>query len=132
MSFPSVDRAVALPSRARRRWAVRPWLVLAHRWLGLMLAGVLVIAGLTGAILAFDDELDAWLNPALFRATAGAALPVDQLIASVERHDPRVQVGRIGFPTPARGSFLMTVTPRDPISRASAFEKPTSPALAAQ
>ncbi|MGO4712210.1 PepSY-associated TM helix domain-containing protein [Bradyrhizobium sp. 2TAF24] len=114
MSFSSVDSVVALPSSARRRWTVRPWLVRAHRWMGLTLAGVLVIAGLTGAILAFDDELDAWLNPALFRATSGAILPIDRLIVSVESHDPRAEVARIGFPTPSRGSVLMTVAARDP------------------
>ncbi|MEW6641727.1 MAG: PepSY-associated TM helix domain-containing protein [Pseudomonadota bacterium] len=109
-----MNRAITMPSNARRRWTVRPLLVLVHRWVGLTLAGVLVIAGLTGAILAFDDELDAWLNPGLFRTSSGTALALDQLITSVESNDLRAQVARIGFPTPSRGSVLLTVASRDP------------------
>jgi uncharacterized iron-regulated membrane protein len=46
----------------------RQLFVLLHRWIGLTTAIFLVIAGLTGALLAFNDELDAALNPQLFRA----------------------------------------------------------------
>jgi uncharacterized iron-regulated membrane protein len=42
----------------------RQLFVLLHRWIGLTTAIFLVIAGLTGALLAFNDEL----NPQLFRA----------------------------------------------------------------
>lgn len=97
-----------------KRWAVRPLLVLAHRWVGLLLAGVLLICGLTGSVLAFDDDLDAWLNPQLFRASSGAPLALDMLIDRVEVNDPTARVMRVGFPTPARGSLVMSVTSRDP------------------
>ncbi len=38
-----------------------------HRWLGLTLAAFLVMAGLTGTLLAFNDSIDASLNSRLFR-----------------------------------------------------------------
>lgn len=41
--------------------------VLAHRYVGLVLAGFLIVAGLTGALLAFFEELDATANSALVR-----------------------------------------------------------------
>jgi uncharacterized iron-regulated membrane protein len=41
--------------------------VLAHRYAGLAMAGFLLVAGLTGALLAWYDELDAAANPALLR-----------------------------------------------------------------
>jgi uncharacterized iron-regulated membrane protein len=44
--------------------------VLIHRWLGLTMASFLLLAGLTGAILAWNEELDHWLNPELFFTTA--------------------------------------------------------------
>jgi uncharacterized iron-regulated membrane protein len=47
----------------------RTW-VLAHRWVGLVMAGFLVVVGLTGALLAWYHELDRALNPALMRAAA--------------------------------------------------------------
>ena len=46
---------------------VRPALVLAHRWFGLLGAIWLFLLGLTGAILVFYWELDHALNPELFR-----------------------------------------------------------------
>jgi len=53
----------------RRKGSHRAWLVLAHRWVGLVIAGFLLVAGLTGALLAWNDELEAWLSPELFLAT---------------------------------------------------------------
>ncbi|MGS1005765.1 PepSY-associated TM helix domain-containing protein [Achromobacter anxifer] len=44
----------------------RAWLVLAHRWVGLVIAGFLLVAGLTGALLAWNDELEALFSPDLF------------------------------------------------------------------
>lgn len=41
------------------------WLRL-HRYLGLTAALFLLLAGLTGSIIAYQQELDAWLNPELF------------------------------------------------------------------
>jgi uncharacterized iron-regulated membrane protein len=46
--------------------------VLLHRWLGLFLAIFLFVAGLTGAIISWDHELDEWLNPQMFHAKAEA------------------------------------------------------------
>ncbi|MBR0657278.1 PepSY-associated TM helix domain-containing protein [Plastoroseomonas arctica] len=43
-----------------------------HRWIGLLLGLVLVLIGLTGSILSFQREIDAALNPALFRASGPA------------------------------------------------------------
>ena len=40
---------------------MRGALVIAHRWFGLSLAVFLTISGLTGALIAWDHELDAWL-----------------------------------------------------------------------
>ncbi len=40
-------------------------LVTAHRWLGLGLLLWFVMLGLTGSVLVYQDEVDAWLNPQL-------------------------------------------------------------------
>ncbi|WP_409998334.1 PepSY domain-containing protein, partial [Escherichia coli] len=53
---------------------MRPILVLLHRWCGLFIALFLFTAGLTGAVISWDHELDEWLNPHLFDAqTEGQA-----------------------------------------------------------
>ncbi|NWE37006.1 PepSY domain-containing protein, partial [Pseudomonas gingeri] len=55
---------------------MRALLVLLHRYIGLATALFLMIAGITGSLLAFNHELDEWLNPGFYKATAeGLALP---------------------------------------------------------
>ncbi|QPF75696.1 PepSY domain-containing protein [Roseateles sp. DAIF2] len=59
----------------------RAWLVLAHRWLGLVSAAFLLLAGLTGSLLAYHHELDAALNPQWLRVQQPRAeAPLDPLL----------------------------------------------------
>ena len=58
------------------RWRVRPAFVLLHRWVGLVLAGFLVLEGLTGSLLAFNIQLTRLLNPHLFAAAGAGATPL--------------------------------------------------------
>lgn len=72
---------------------MRPILVLLHRWCGLFIALFLFTAGLTGAVISWDHELDEWLNPHLFDAqSAGPAQDPLQLVDALEARDPRLQV----------------------------------------
>lgn len=72
---------------------MRPILVLLHRWCGLFIALFLFTAGLTGAIISWDHELDEWLNPHLFDAqSAGPTQDPLQLADALEARDPRLQV----------------------------------------
>ena len=73
--------------------SMRKTLVLLHRWFGLFIAGFLIIAGLTGAVISWDHELDEWLNPQLFESSSqGELLPVLELVKRVEAADPRARV----------------------------------------
>ncbi len=72
---------------------MRSLLVVWHRWFGLAAAGFLFLAGLTGAIIAWDHELDGWLNPQLFKAqTAGQERSALQLADQFEQEHPDRQV----------------------------------------
>ncbi|TCT04695.1 PepSY-associated TM helix domain-containing protein [Aquabacter spiritensis] len=83
----------AAPASARRGWKVRPALVLLHRSVGLSTALFLILAGLTGSVIAFGRELDALLNPGFYAAEAiGPTLSPEQLAAKVEALDPRLSV----------------------------------------
>lgn len=66
-----------MTSRAR----LRPALVVLHRWVGLVMASFLLVAGLTGALLAWYEELEAWVNPELVLAAppSDGARPQDPL-----------------------------------------------------
>lgn len=66
-----------------------------HRWFGLFTALFLFVAGLTGAVISWDHELDAALNPRLFVAGSGPQaqpLPVLDLANRLEKEDPRLRV----------------------------------------
>ncbi len=72
---------------------MRPYYVLLHRWVGLLMAGFLFLTGLTGAVISWDHELDDWLNPHLTEARAtGRSLPVLELVRQVEARYPQIRV----------------------------------------
>ncbi|WP_420226752.1 PepSY-associated TM helix domain-containing protein [Pigmentiphaga litoralis] len=70
--------------------------VVVHRWVGLVLAGFLLLAGLTGALLVWNDTLDAAMSPSLFRVTPPSddARPMDpiDLVERVQARYPHAHV----------------------------------------
>ncbi len=92
---------------------MRAWLVRLHRWFGLAAALFLFIAGATGAVISWDHELDAWLNPALYEARSdGPPLPVDTLVARIETADPKAQVTYHPLAVEPGHAFVAFVAPR--------------------
>lgn len=71
---------------------MRARLLILHRWLGLATAVFLVVAGVTGALLAFEDPLDRWLAPRL--------------------HQPRTQDGPLAEPQRLRERAESQLAPR--------------------
>jgi uncharacterized iron-regulated membrane protein len=81
------------------RARLRPALVVVHRWVGLVLAGFLVLAGLTGALLVWVEELDAAVSPTLFQVPASdaSARPLDPLVLrdAVQAAHPEAYVAMV-------------------------------------
>jgi uncharacterized iron-regulated membrane protein len=78
----------------------RSILVRVHRYAGLGMAVFLIMAGLTGAVIAFSAELDAWLNPELLTfASKGAPLSPSTLVAHVEKALPGARVNYLPLDT---------------------------------
>lgn len=72
-----------------------------HLWLGVALAIYFTVIGVTGSVLVFREELDAWLQPALPPVTAPAGAPLatlDQVVDSVHRAFPGRAVFSIRMP----------------------------------
>ncbi len=70
--------------------------LLVHRYVGLVLALFLVIAGLTGTVLVFREELDEGLNPELFFVgSEGSNEPLDPF--AVARRTLPLQEGGVGW-----------------------------------
>jgi uncharacterized iron-regulated membrane protein len=76
-SEPGLDSALngARPSPKPRAPTLRRALLVVHRYVGLFLSAFLLVAGLTGTLLAFREPLDAALNPELFRPEAKTSAP---------------------------------------------------------
>jgi uncharacterized iron-regulated membrane protein len=92
---------------------LRGFFVKLHRWFGLGAAAFLFIAGLTGAVISWDHELDAWLNPRLFVArTAGPAKPAQELAAAVEASDPRARIRFMPLEAEPGHTLSVSVEPR--------------------
>jgi len=70
-----------------------------HRWLGLIIAGFLLSAGMTGAVLAWSDELEGLINPGLFKVdpVAGSQAMQDplQLLPLVQARYPATEILRV-------------------------------------
>ena len=60
-----------------RKFGIRDAGILLHRWTGLLIAAFLIIVGLTGSILAFEDKIDHLLNPELHVAHPPNRTPLD-------------------------------------------------------
>ncbi|WP_161567950.1 PepSY domain-containing protein [Pigmentiphaga sp. H8] len=94
---------------------LRPVIGRLHRWIGLATAGFLLVAGLTGALLAWYDELDALLAPSLLTAppSPGAAQPLDALAlrARVVQAYPQRQVNHVPLSQPPGRSAVFFVAP---------------------
>lgn len=97
---------------------MRNLLVKLHRYGGLAIALFLVLAGLTGSVLAFWPELDEWLNPGFYHGAGGEpALTPEQLAARAEADDPPLRVWYLALPEEAGRSALLALVPRlDPAS----------------
>jgi uncharacterized iron-regulated membrane protein len=78
---------------------MRSLFVVLHRWVGLFIAAFLLVAGLTGALISWDHELDEWLNRHLFETGNDSIeyLSPADLVTRVEAADPRRRV--VYFPT---------------------------------
>jgi uncharacterized iron-regulated membrane protein len=74
-----------------------------HKWAGLLAGAVLIVVGLTGSVIVFDDELDRWLNPRLLRVAPGKErLPVDGQVAAASAAFTDGKLDGIYLPTDGR------------------------------
>lgn len=95
----------------------RPAWVLVHRWVGLAMAGFLVVAGLTGSLLAFYPELDAAMNPQLQVQAPYAGAPMLDAVTLLERAyaaRPEIMADSAIAPYRENAPLLMWVWARNP------------------
>lgn len=68
-----------------------------HLWLGLSSGLIVFIVALTGSILVFEDEIDAFVNPEFYQvSTIGTKkLPVDVYVNAIQKKYKIIQLDRI-------------------------------------
>lgn len=94
------------------RWSLRTVLLPVHRYVGLLLALFLALAGLTGSLLAWNEELEAIISPQLFRvAPAAGAVRIDPLVlhAQVRARYPGTFVARVPLEQTAGRSVMFAL-----------------------
>ncbi|QFY44565.1 PepSY domain-containing protein [Candidatus Methylospira mobilis] len=100
-----------MEKRQRNLAVSRHFWVLAHRWVGLSIAGFLIVVGLTGSLLAFLPELNHALTPHLFPAARSApALGLGELALAAQALMPQAEVKTVYIDT--SGSALIGVKPK--------------------
>lgn len=72
---------------------IRGMFVFAHRWVGLLMAGFLIIVGVTGSLLAFNKELEHVFAAKLYAEPRPGAPPLD--LATMMERAPRIPHARI-------------------------------------
>lgn len=94
------------------------WVAL-HRYLGLAMLLFLLVISVTGSLLVFGHEIDAWLNPRLLRisheqpaAHAQPALGADELLRRIEQAEPLLRVSLMPLSAPEGKSYEVRVEPR--------------------
>src|SRR5512139_955846 len=98
------------------------WLLRLHRWSGLLIAAVVLVVGSTGAVTAYQAEIDRWLNPDLLHVEpprnpgASVAVPLqalDALVRAAEATWPGMRASSVRVPQAPDESFEISVAPSD-------------------
>lgn len=77
---------------------VRPVLVLLHRWVSLAVGVVFAVAAGTGALLAFQYEIDGWLHRGARPAVTPGDVGFERVVDAVRRDHPRERLDLLWFP----------------------------------
>ena len=117
---------------------MRPALAAMHRYAGLLMAGFLIVAGVTGSLLAWKDALEGALLPAVFRAAppAPGAVPLDALLLRdrVAARFPQASVAYAPLSAPPGHSMVFYLRPAGdaPLASDEVFVDPYTGALLGQ
>jgi uncharacterized iron-regulated membrane protein len=103
-----------MPHATGRSLRMRPLLLIAHRYLGLTIALFLLVAGATGALLAFYYEIDQALNPRLFKIPPSTApsLQLQEVVSIVTRAYPESRIRVVSLKRDFDQSLRVSLTPR--------------------
>jgi uncharacterized iron-regulated membrane protein len=89
---------------------IRPLVIAVHLWIGLLAAPVLIVVGVTGALLVLEDVVTNWLDRAITSVNPGRqALPVATLVERVRLAKAGAHLVGIQLPPDATHAATITV-----------------------
>ena len=106
----SLNLAPDQKRRERLRARRRLWLDV-HLYIGLIAGAMLVVIGLTGSLLVFWQEIDEWLEPAMFTSSPppegeAAFRPLSEISATLQvALPPGAKAGGVGYPRNESGCY---------------------------
>ncbi|GBQ86616.1 putative iron-regulated membrane protein [Asaia krungthepensis NRIC 0535] len=87
-------------------------MLLLHRYVGLVLAPLLVVIGLTGSISVFRVELDRMINPDFFvTAHESAALPLGRIVETIRSRHPGQTLIAVDYRPAPHGTIHAYLSP---------------------
>lgn len=105
---------------------MRQFWVVVHRYIGLSIAIFLIIAGFTGSILVFYEELDAAINPELYRvtSTSAEAVPLDplQIRERLLEKYPQAHINWITLKSYENQSLRISISPKSIVGNNTAYD----------
>lgn len=85
------------------------WVLKLHGWMGIVMGLLLMVAGLTGSVIVFQEELDHGLNRSLWSVMPQAEkISLDTMLAPVEAAHPNLPVQFIQVPKEPSESYVFS------------------------
>jgi uncharacterized iron-regulated membrane protein len=81
-----------------------------HLYLGLAAAIFLAILGLTGSIMAFENDIDHWMHPNLWYVTPGRGIMTESDLVSIAQNRYHSDVVAVQFPRASNLAQVMRMT----------------------
>src|SRR5688572_30819617 len=103
--------------------STRPVTLRLHRWAGLGTALFLVVAALTGTVLAYKNELESLINPRLFVVEPPAGTAANQFLdpfamrERVQELYPQARADHFTFPKPGQSQMFFLMPRVDPATQ---------------
>lgn len=88
----------------------RQWVMIAHRWFGILIGLHLALLCLAGSILIFGEDIDGWVNPQV-RVTQGTGprISIASALDSYRAARPGIPIDRIYPPLTSTGTYKLRV-----------------------
>lgn len=113
MATTTIETERNAPVRRRRSGRFRRATIKFHKWVALVVGAWIVVQAVSGSLLAFSDQIDAWSRPGLYHHGRGDVGPQTAAVHAAAAVANGVAVG-VQLPSNETGVYVVTVSIRKP------------------